>query len=188
MHPPSLKDLIMSRIALPLLCSSFAFVLLSGCDAVEQVQQASNRAKMMNNLKDLGLAYHNCHDENNRGPQSWQEAEKYLSTPTSKDELVAAGYVVHWGIKIVDAKGGSSLFVLAYPPDAATNGGTVLKLDGSVQQMTAQEFNDALAQQKVDSPKAMAAAEAAGSGGGGAPAPAPADGTTPPGPPGAPGY
>ena len=174
----------MSRVTCRLLCCGLAITTLLGCDAVEQAQNAAKRANMMNNLRELGLAYHNFHDENMRGPQNWQEAEKHMSSK-AKEELVAAGYIVHWGVKIIDAKGGTFSFVLAYPPSAATEGGTVVMLDGAVKQMTAQEFNDALAKQKAESPEAMAAAEAAGSGGGGA-APAPPSGAAPPGPPAAP--
>jgi hypothetical protein len=86
---------------------------------------------------------------------------------------------------MVDAVGGTSAFVLAYPADAATSGGAILMLDGSVMQMTAQEFSAALAQQKIDSPKAMATATG-GSGDAGATAPPAAEGTGPPGPPAAP--
>jgi hypothetical protein len=164
----------------------FIATALVGCGAMEQAREAAQRQQMMNNLKQLGIAYHNCHDSTGRGPANWQEAVQYTLPAETQAMLESAGYKVHWGIKIVDAAGGSSLFVLAYPADAASEGGPVLMLDGSVHQMTAQEFSDALAQQKIDSPKAMAAAEAAGNGGGGAPAPI--DGAAPPGPPAAPGY
>ena len=177
----------MTPFTLRLLCCGLTILTLLGCDAVEQAQNAANRQEMMNNLRELGLAYHNVHDQNMRGPQNWQEAEKHMS-PKAKEELVAAGYIVHWGVKMVDAQGGTSLFVLAYPPNAAAEGGTVLMLDGAVMQMSAQEFNDALAKQKVDSPKAMADAEAAAPSGGGAAAPVPPAGAGPPGPPAAPGY
>ena len=102
--------------------------------------------------------------------------------------LESEGYqFLFWNVKFSDVVGGTSNYIAAHPADAATNGGTVLLMDGAVSRMTAQEFNDALAKQKTDSPAAMAAAAAAGIGGGAA-APAPASGAAPPGPPAAPGY
>jgi hypothetical protein len=163
-------------------------IMLTGCDAVQQAQNAAKRQDMMNNLKQLGIAYHNCHDAMQRGPLNWQEAAQYGVPSDAQAAMEAAGYTVHWGIKMADATGGTSLFVLAYPANAATEGGAVLMLDGSVHQMTAQEFSDALAKQKVDSPKAMATATGAAV----EPAPAeaanPADGLSAPGLPAAPGY
>jgi hypothetical protein len=157
-------------------CGLFVAFTFAGCDAVEQAQNAAQRQKLMNNLKQLGIAYHSSHDLNQRGPQSWQEAEQNGLPPEVRKELEGAGYIVHWGVKMQDAMGGTSTFVTAYPPDAATAGGTVLMLDGAVIQMTAQELNDAIAKQKVDSPKAMATAT-----GGGAASPAPDAAAAPPG-------
>ena len=165
-------------------CGLFVAFAFAGCDAVQQVQQASQQQQMMNSLKQLGLAYHNCHDAMQRGPQSWIEAEQNGLPAPESAALQNRGYVVHWGVKFKDVLGGTSNFIAAYPPDAATAGGACLFMDGSVRQMTAQEFSDTLAQQKVDSPQAMAAATGGAEGGGGAPAPE--SGVVPPGPPGPP--
>jgi hypothetical protein len=172
-------------------------LLLAGCDVMEQAQNAAQRQQLMNHLKQLGLAYHQCHDQMQRGPLNWQEAVQSGLPAESRTAIESAGYTVHWGIKIRDAMGGTSNFILAYPPNAASEGGTILKLDGAVQQLTAQEFNDALAQQKIDSPKAMEAAAANAGGGSGASAAGagsadgtgiatPSGGAGPPGPPAAP--
>ena len=180
----------MQRSPARLLIACLLPIVLLGCDAMEQAQNAAKRQQMMNNLKQLGIAYHNCHDANMRGPLNWQEAAQFGVPSDAQAAMEAEGYTVHWGVKMADALGGTSLFVIAYPANAASAGGTVLMLDGSVMQMTAQEFSEALAKQKVDSPKAMATAEAAAGGGGagGAAAPAPPNGAAPPGPPAAPGY
>jgi prepilin-type processing-associated H-X9-DG protein len=153
-------------IAILVICGS-----LAGCGAVQQAQNAAKRQQMMNNMQQLGLAYHNCHDATTRGPANWQEAQQYGLPAEAQAEI--AHYTVIWGVKMADAMGGTANFALAYPPDAATNGGPVLFLDGSVRQMTAEEFNATLAQQKIDSPKAMGDgpdAPASDSGDGAAPA------------------
>lgn len=131
---------------------------LGGCGAMQQAQNAAQRQQMMNNLKMVGRAYHNCHDAMMRGPQNWQELQQYGVPAEVQTELQGQGYVVIWGVKIQDAVGGTTRFIVAYPGDAATAGGSMLFLDGSVQHLTAQEFNDTFAQQKIDSPKAMAGA------------------------------
>lgn len=152
---------------------------------MEHAQNAAQRQQMMNNLKQLGLAYHNCHDTNMRGPQNWQEAAQFGLPADAQAALEGAGYTVHWGIKMQDATGGSSNFILAYPTNAASEGGSVLMLDGAVMHLSAQDFNDTLAKQKVDSPTAMAAATGGVANGGESAQPggAPADGSSPPGPP-----
>jgi hypothetical protein len=188
------KEIAMHRSDIRLVVSGLIVAFgLAGCDAVQQVQQASQQQQMMNNLKQLGLAYHQCHDAMQRGPQSWMEAEQNSLPAPASAELQNRGYVVHWGVKFKDVLGGTSNFIAAYPPDAATAGGACLFMDGSVRQMTAQEFTSALAQQAIDSPQAMAAAAGGAGGAGGATAPATESGVVPlgvpsgpPGPPGPP--
>jgi hypothetical protein len=167
-------------------CGLFVAFTFAGCDAVQQAQQAAKTQQNMNSLKQLGIAYHNCHDANQRGPQSWIEAEQNGLPAEVSAELQNLGYVVHWGVKFRDVLGGTSNFIAAYPSDAATAGGAILFMDGSVRQMTAQEFSDTLAQQKIDSPQAMATAAGGASDSGGAAAPAAEGGAAPPGPPGPP--
>jgi hypothetical protein len=176
----------MTRIDIRVVVGLLAALTFAGCDAVQQVQQASQQQQMMNNLKQLGLAYHQCHDAMQRGPQSWIEAEQNGLPAQNSAELQNRGYVVHWGVKFKDVLGGTSNFIAAYPSDAATAGGAVLLMDGSVRQMTAQEFTSTLAQQKIDSPQAMATAASGAGDSGGAAAPAPEGGVIPPGPPGGP--
>lgn len=129
-------------------------------------EEKARRRAVFDSLKQLGLAYHSCHDANGRGPLNWQEAAQFGLSSDAAAALKAEGHIVHWGVKMLDATGGSSNFILAYPPNAASEGGIVLLLDGSVRLMLGQEFSHALARQKTDSPQAMAAAEAAAGGGG----------------------
>ena len=168
-----------------LTCYSLLALTLLGCGAVEQAQNAAKRQQLSNFLKQVGLGFHSCHDSMGRGPADWQELQKF-GVPTEVQQILESeGYtIIFWNVKMADVVGGTAAFVAAYPADAATNGGTVLLLDGAVTQMTTQEFNDALAKQKAESPKAMAGAPA----GGGATTPSPPDGAGPPGPPAAPGY
>lgn len=116
-----------------------AIVALSGCGG------AAKRVRMTNNLKQLGLAYHSCHDVNQKGPADWAEAQKFGASADVQQEIEAAGYTIVWGLKMSDAKNGTSNTLIAYPKDGATAGGTVLFLDGSVGQLTAAEVAAKLA-------------------------------------------
>jgi hypothetical protein len=163
--------------------------VLAGCGAVEQARNAAKKQQLGNFLKQVGLGFHSCHDAMSRGPADWAELQKFGVPAEVQQILQTEGYmIIFWNVKLSDVAGGTSNFIAAYPSDAATNGGLVLLLDGAVQQVTAQEFNDMMAKQKTDSPAAMAAS-AGGAGGGAAPAGGtpPADGTAPPGPPAPPG-
>lgn len=128
-----------------MLVTLFAVSLLAGCGAMEQARTAAQRQNMSNNLKMLGLAYHSCHDANMKGPSGWDEAQQFGLPAESRQALEAAGYTVVWGLKIREAKQGTSNTIIAHQPNAATEGGQVLLLDGSTQQLTAAEVSEKLA-------------------------------------------
>jgi len=177
----------MTQKAFQLLCS-LALTALLGCGAVEQARNAAKQQQLANFLKQLGSGIHNGHDALGRAPANWQELQQHGVPAEVQQILESEGYqFLFWNVTFSDVTGGTANYIAAHPADAATNGGTVLLMDGAVMRMTGQEFSDALAKQKTESPKAMAAAAGA-AGGGGAAAPAPPAGAGPPGPPAAPGY
>jgi hypothetical protein len=132
---------------LALSCALFS----TGCigDAIQEARVAAQRAQTMNSLKILGLGYINFIDTNMRGPNDWSEVKQFTGTGPEIQALESAGCIVNWGKTFKDATAGTSQFVIAYLPDAPTAGGPVLMLDGSVQQLTAEEFNALLGAQNA---------------------------------------
>ncbi len=129
-----------------------ALFSIAGCGAVEQAKKAANRQKDLNDLKMVGLMFHNHHDTHRKGPANWEEliafADQQGSGPVVKS-VKDRGYVMTaWDIQFKDITIGTSNFVLLYEPTATTSGGNVLLLDGSALTMTADELNAALAAQK----------------------------------------
>ncbi len=139
-----------------LACASliFATVGLSGCvgDALRSAQKAGQRAETGNRLKILGLTYHEYHDRHRAGPPSWDECIAYARNngldATAIEQLRSDGYTVIWGLQFKDVIIGTSNFIVAYPSDAQTNGGTVLMLDGAVLPITAEQFAESMEKQK----------------------------------------
>ena len=122
-----------------------AVSLITGCGAFEQAEKAAKQQQSANFLKMLGIAYLNCHDATNKGPTDWAEAEKYGLPAEAKQVLESEGYTVVWGLKLSEAKQGTSNTIIAYQPKAKTEGGMVLLLDGSAQQMSGADVSEKLA-------------------------------------------
>lgn len=122
-------------------------LLSPGCLA--KVQQAAERARQSNDLKQLVILYHNFNDSKNRAPASADELMSLAADPQEKSVVQAAKdgkYVVIWGANLGDmAKGGAGMSqtVLAYEKDAPTAGGLVAMADTTVNNMTAAEFQAA---------------------------------------------
>jgi hypothetical protein len=115
----------------------------TGCG---RIQNAADRAKKSNDLKQLGLMYHNYMDERRKGPASADDLMTMASDPVTKAvvQMVKDGkYVLIWGTTINEMQKnpqGSTGTVLGYEATAPTSGGLVLMGDGSVQTMTAAAF------------------------------------------------
>ena len=58
-------------------------------------------------------------------------------------------------MRIGSAKGGASNFILAFPQNAAAEGGTVLMLDASIKEVSGADFTKLFEAQKSESPNAM---------------------------------
>jgi hypothetical protein len=112
---------------------------LPGC---WKIQQAAERAQRSNDLKAIGLAYHNYLDSHQgQAPTRAADLQPYLTEfPRSIQGLNDGSIVFLYGVRVVEMPEGTSKTVLAYDKDVPTNGGLVLMGDASVQNVTAQEF------------------------------------------------
>jgi hypothetical protein len=115
----------------------FALVLAAGCQGDQ---------KKVNDLKMIGVAYHNFCDTFKRGPADEKELAPYYENDARLSEALRSGrYVFLWGVSVEDiqADAGTTATVLAYEADAPAKGGHVLMADASVRSMTPQEFQAA---------------------------------------------
>ncbi len=101
-----------------------------------------------NDLKQIGLAYHNYFDVNKKGPEKAEDLTKYLGDKKDavkrlvdllKDEEIVFAYKVG----IFDMVDGTSNTVLAYVKSVPADGGLVLYADGSVKTLKAADFKKA---------------------------------------------
>ncbi len=120
-------------------------VLVLGCGAVGKVRQAAARSKRVNELKAVGLAYHNYCDTYAKGPKGVKDLEPFLRDfPEALRSVQNGDIIVLWGANVpADFPQGTSNTVLGYDKDVPTQGGPVLLGDASTKIMTAQEFQAA---------------------------------------------
>jgi hypothetical protein len=99
-------------------------VLVAGCGA--------SHARLMNELRQTGLAYHNYHDKNQQGPSGWDELISFDKDTGGDGAAIArvrdAGYQMKWNVKFSEVTEGLSNAVMAENPA----GGPKLMMDGSV--------------------------------------------------------
>lgn len=117
-----------------------AAVLLAGCGGPSQ-QGGPSGPTPDQTATDVAEMLKEYTDANKRGPNSLADlTDAQASHPVGHAAVMSKEYVVIWKTP-VSAAGGDS--VLAHPKDAATAGGKVVMGDGSVKQMTADEFKAA---------------------------------------------
>jgi hypothetical protein len=102
-----------------------------------------------NQLKQIGLAYHNYFDAKRKAPENAEDLAPYFeNNERLLGELKSKRIVFFYGVGLLDMKAGTSKTILAYQKDVPARGGWVLFGDGSVKRMSAEEFKE--------SPKAKA--------------------------------
>ena len=109
--------------------------------------QAQDR-RLVNDLKQIGLAYHNYFEANRKGPAKAEDLAPYLENDQRLVNLLKNDVVFAYNVGILDMKDGTSNTVLAYPKDVPTKGGPALYGDGSVKKLTADQFKSAIIAKK----------------------------------------
>jgi hypothetical protein len=124
---------------------------LPGCG---RIQEAAQRAQRTNDLKAIGLAYHNYVDKYGKAPTQAGDLAEFLAGefPRSVQDLNDGSVVFLYGVRPNEMVDGASQTVLAYDKDVPTNGGLVLLGDASVRIVTAQELQK-MPQAKAANPK-----------------------------------
>jgi len=131
---------MMKRLTLAL-AAGFVLATVAACGGL---QQAGQKNKNTNTLKEIGLMYHAYHDMNGKGPSGLQDLQQLASTcPDGYAGLQSGQFVLIWNVKIPEMVQGTSNTVLGHEAAAPNSGGLVLMGDGSVRTMTAQEFAQA---------------------------------------------
>jgi hypothetical protein len=103
-----------------------------------------DRTAAMQELQQIGIAYQNCVLTNGHAPRNVQELEPFYEKNAKLSERLQSGlYKIHWGTDPNTLPQGASNTVLGYVFDVPDLGGVVLLANGSVTQMTADEFSKA---------------------------------------------
>jgi hypothetical protein len=130
----------MLRVKLSVVAALAASLLLVGTTGARQIDQK----KIANDLKQIGIAYHNYFDSFKKGPAKAADLFDFLDkNKRILDLLENKDIVFQYGVGILDMTDGTSNTVLAYEKDAPTKGGFVLYGDASVKRLTAEEFKKA---------------------------------------------
>jgi hypothetical protein len=102
--------------------------------------------KVSNDLKRLGIAYHNYYDVMQKAPTGPKDLEPYYERDARLTQALDSGqYVFLWNASMRDLiqGAGPGSTVLAYEKDVPVKGGQVLMGDATIRRMTAQEFAQA---------------------------------------------
>jgi prepilin-type processing-associated H-X9-DG protein len=133
--------MLRDRILIGLLAGALAIPMLACGNPVAKVREAADRARVANNLKQFGLAYHQFNDANSRPPTSFDDLLAFLTRTGQNLPSDSVAYIVYWNANLTPEKDDppSSDQVLAKAPPM--NGQTpVLFLDGSVRMLDPAEL------------------------------------------------
>lgn len=130
------------RIALVLL----TVIWFTGCG---KVQNAQNRVKASNNLKEIAIAYHNFQDTEGRPPKSYEELTKKYPLPSECGQAT-----VFWGAGAggMCKDGAAGDVILGHLPNPGAKGVLAMYCDGSVRAITDEEFKSAAKAKPLKAP------------------------------------
>lgn len=115
-----------------------ALVILAGA------ARADDEKVQPNDLKQIGLAYHNYYSETNKGPKKAEDLAPYFEKSKKLlDHLKSKRIEFYYGVGLTEMTEGTSNTILAYEKDVPKKGGLALYGDGSVKKLTAEEFKTA---------------------------------------------
>ena len=102
---------------------------------------AVDRQAAIRDLKQLGLAYHNYHDTNGKGPAKPADLLPFADNNAKLIGNVESGYyVLFLNVNFIRLTDGTSNTVLGYAWNAPADGGVVLFADGQVKQVSKADF------------------------------------------------
>jgi len=131
----------MTRVFLSLIAALAVYLTLVDATSARQVDPR----KIQNDLKQIGLAYHNCHNATNKAPAKAEDLAPYFENDKRLLGLLKNKDIVFiYGVKLTEMTDGTSNTVLAYDKDVPAKGGFVLYGDGSTKKLTADEFKKAI--------------------------------------------
>lgn len=126
---------------------SRSVIFLVACALPLGCGKGAFNTKASNDLKVVGLAFHNFSDANpGKVPTKAEDLDPYIGENRDVARALKEGKIVFlWGASMKDIMkaGSTSDTVLAYEKDVPTQGGLVLLADASVRKMSADEFKTA---------------------------------------------
>jgi hypothetical protein len=125
-------------------------VVLLGCGSVMvnsyfRILDAQARMRVSNDVKMVGLAYHQFQEANNRPPRSFDELAKFAQGKNPGLTDGAANVTVIWGAGMgsLNKDGPADEVVLGHAPAPNGKDVIVLYVDGSVKEETEATFSQA---------------------------------------------
>jgi hypothetical protein len=114
-------------------------VFVAGCRGQ---REATSQEAMENELKQIGLGYHEFQEKHRRAPANAEDLKPFVGGEGPLYRKLADGtYVFQYGIDVRDlSELGFDRTILAYEKKVPTEGGLVLMGDGAPRRMTADEF------------------------------------------------
>jgi hypothetical protein len=110
--------------------------------ATQKVRVAAERTVKSNELKQIGLAYHEHHDRFKKPPAGPEDLKPFIESAGAGlfEKLKAGEYVFIYNAGLKEMPMGLGNTIMGYHRDVPVEGGPVLFGDGSVRNLSAQEF------------------------------------------------